>query len=149
MSVYSNYLSPYTEEGLLQDVDQTKPSKVYAQLSIAYNQGSIGVQNNTRLFVPYYEQQDPDEFDYQLLYEIYSNKYLQELIHWFNSKIIPEFTTMSYQTISVRIRIFVYKLNKLVDDEKVSKETAIKLHLNLVETLESEYSELINESLPF
>ena len=149
MSVYSNYLSPYTEEGLLQDVDQTKPSKVYAQLSIAYNQGSIGVQNNTRLFVPYYEQQDPDEFDYQLLYEIYSNKYLQELIHCFNSKIIPEFTTMSYQTISVRIRIFVSKLNKLVDDEKVSKETAIKLHLNLVETLESEYSELINESLPF
>lgn len=149
MSVFSNYLSPYINEGLLQDVDQTKPSNVYAQLSIAYNQGSVGVQNTTKLFVPYYEGQDPDEFDEQLLYEIWSCKELQELIRWFNSKILPEFTTMSYQTIQVRERIFISKLNKLVDAGTISKETGIKLHLNLVDTIKEEHDALINEELPF
>lgn len=149
MSVFSNYLRPYIEDGLLQDVDQTKPSNVYTQLSIAYNQGSIGVQNTTKLFVPYYEGQDPDEFDEQLLYEIWSCKKLQELIKWFNSKILPEFTTMSYQTIQVRERIFISKLNRLVDTGIISKETGIKLHLNLVDTIKSEHNSLINENLPF
>ena len=149
MSVFSNYLSPYIEKGLLQDVDQTKPSNVYAQLSIAYNQGSVGVINTTRLFVPYYEEQDPDEFDEQLLYEIWSHKELQELIRWFNSKIIPNFGDLSYQTIQVRERIFISKLNKLVDDGIISKETGIKLHLNLVDTLERECFDYINEDLPF
>ena len=78
MSVFSNYLRPYIEKGLLQDVDQTKPSNVYAQLSIAYNQGSVGVINTTRLFVPYYEEQDPDNFDEQLLYDIWSNNHLHQ-----------------------------------------------------------------------
>lgn len=149
MSVFSNYLNPYIKEGLLQDVDQTKPSNVYAQLSIAYNQGSVGVQNTTKLFVPYYEGQDPDEFDEQLLYEIWSCKELQELIKWFNSKILPEFATMSYQTIQVRERIFISKLNKLVDAGTISKETGIKLHLNLVDTIKEEHDALINEELPF
>ena len=149
MSVFSNYLSPYIDAGILQDVDQTKPSNVYAQLSIAYNQGSVGVQNTTRWFVPYYEGQDPDDFDDQLLYNIWSNNYLQELIKWFNSKVIPEFTDISYQTINVRVRIFVSKLNKLVNDGLVDKETAIRLHLNLVDTIQEEHSALINEDLPF
>lgn len=142
-------MSPYIKEGLLQDVDQTKPSNVYAQLSIAYNQGSVGVQNTTKLFVPYYEGQDPDEFDEQLLYEIWSCKELQELIKWFNSKVLPEFASMSYQTIQVRERIFISKLNKLVDAGTISKETGIKLHLNLVDTIKEEYNALINEDLPF
>ena len=149
MSVFSNYLSPYIEKGVLQDVDQTKPSNVYTQLSIAYNQGSVGVKNTTRWFVPYYEGQDLDDFDEQLLYDIWSNSHLQELIQWFNSKIIPEFTTMSYQTINVRLRIFCSKLNKLVDDGLVCKETAIKIHLNLVDTIQEEHTALINEELPF
>ena len=147
MSVFSNFLDPYIEEGLLQDAGQ-KPSEIWHGLSIAYNQGSEGVKNTTRLFVPYYEQDD-DDFDYQLLYNIWDNKYLQELIQWFNSKVIPEFTTMSYQTISVRIRIFCSKLNKLVDENLVDKDDAIKIHLNLVDTIREEYNLLINEDLPF
>lgn len=149
MSVFSNYLSPYVEAGILQDVDQTKPSNVYAQLSIAYNQGSVGVQNTTRLFVPHYDEQDLDEYDEQLLYTIWSNKHLQDLIQWFNSKVIPEFTNISYQTINVRVRIFVSKLNKLVNDGLVDKETAIRLHLNLVDTIQEEHNALVNEDLPF
>jgi hypothetical protein len=146
-SVFSNYLEPFIEEGLLQDVGN-KPSGIYELLRIAYNQGASGVINTTRLFVPYYEQ-DSDEYDYNLLYYIWSNKPLQELITWFNSKVIPEFAEMSYQTINVRIRIFVSKLNILVDKGLVEKEEAIKIHLNLVDTIENERSLLINEQLPF
>ena len=146
-SVFSNYLSPYVEEGLLQDAGT--PSKIYSEMTIAYNQGSIGVQNSTRWFVPYYEEQDPDDYDYDLLYYIWSNKYLQELIQWFNSKIIPEFVTMSPTTMNVRIRIFCSKLNALVDQDLVDKEMAIRLHLNLVDTIRAEKDILLDEELPF
>lgn len=146
-SVFSNYLSPYVEAGLLRDAGT--PHEIYTEMAIAYNQGSIGVQNTTRLFVPYYEGQDSDDFDYQLLYYIYSNKYLQELIRWFNSKTIPEFITMSYQTINVRIRIFCSKLNALVEKELVDRDMAIRIHLNLVDTIRMEKDILLDEELPF
>lgn len=118
-------------------------------MAIAYNQGSIGVQNATRWFVPYYEGQDPDDFDYSLLYYIYSNKYLQELIRWFNSKTIPEFVTMSPTTMNVRIRIFCSKLNTLVENGIVDKEMAIRIHLNLVDTIRAEKNLILDEDLPF
>ena len=148
-SLFSNYLNPYIDEGLLQDLDQSKPSNVYELLRIAYNQGASGVIHTTKFFVPYYDGQDPDDYDYDLLYYIYSNKYLQDLIEWFNSKIIPEFVDMTYQTISVRIRIFTSKLNKLVENGCVDKEMAIRMHLNMTETLEKEKILVINEDLPF
>lgn len=147
ISVFSNYLDPLIEEGLLQDVGN-KPSAIYGQLSIAYNQGSPGVANSTRWFVPYYEQ-DPDDYDYDLLYYIWSNKHLQELIAWFNSRVLPGFADMSYQTVAVRVRIFSSKLNTLVNNGLVDKEKAIKIHLNLVNTLGDEKILLINEDLPF
>ena len=146
-SVFSNYLSPYIESGLLQDAGTTK--EIYSEMAIAYNQGSIGVQNATRWFVPYYEGQDPDDFDYSLLYYIYSNKYLQELIRWFNSKTIPEFVTMSPTTMNVRIRIFCSKLNTLVENGIVDKEMAIRIHLNLVDTIRAEKNLILDEDLPF
>ena len=145
ISVLSNYLDPLINAGLLQDAGN-KPSAIYEQLSIAYNQGSPGVQNCTRWYVPYYEQ-DSDNFD--LLYYIWSNKDLFDLIRWLNNKLIPEFATMSYQTIAVRTRIFTSKLNKLVDNNIVDKEMAIRIHLNLVETLEKEKYLIVNEELPF
>ena len=149
VSLFSNFLKPFIEEGLLQDLDQRKPSNVYELLRIAYNQGASGVIHTTKFFVPYYDGQDPDEYDYDLLYYIYSNKYLQELIEWFNSKIIPEFVGMSYQTISVRMRIFTSKLKTLVEKELVDKEMAIRMHLNMTENLQKENYLLINEELPF
>jgi hypothetical protein len=149
ISLFSNYLRPFIDEGLLQDLDQSKPSNVYELLRIAYNQGASGVIHTTKFFVPYYDGQDPDDYDYDLLYYIYSNKHLQELINWFNSKIIPEFIGMSYQTISVRMRIFTSKLNTLVEKGDVDKEMAIRMHLNMTETLQNEKFLLINEDLPF
>ena len=149
ISLFSNYLQPFIDEGLLQDLDQSKPSNVYELLRIAYSQGASGVIHTTKFFVPYYDGQDPDDYDYDLLYYIYSNKYLQDLIEWFNSKIIPEFAKMSYQTISVRIRILTSKLNTLVEQGYVDKEMAIRIHLNVTETLREENVLLINEELPF
>ena len=146
-SVFSNYLSPYIESGLLQDAGT--PHEIYTEMAISYNQGSIGVQNCTRWFVPYYEEQDPDDYDYALLYYIHSNKYLQELIRWFNSKTIPEFVTMSPTTMNVRIRIFCSKLNTLVEKGDVDKEMAIRIHLNLVDTIRMEKDIIIDEELPF
>ena len=149
ISLFSNYLRPFIDEGLLQDLDQRKPSNVYELLRIAYNQGASGVIHTTKFFVPYYDGQDPDDYDYDLLYYIYSNKYLQDLIEWFNSKVIPEFVDMTYLTISVRLRIFTSKLNKLVENGCVDKEMAIRMHLNMTETLEKEKILVINEDLPF
>jgi len=148
-SLFSHYLEPFIDKGLLQDLDQSKPSNVYELLRIAYNQGASGVIHTTKFFVPYYDSQDPDDYDYDLLYYIYSNKYLQDLIEWFNSKIIPEFVDITYQTISVRMRIFTSKLNKLVENGCVDKEMAIRIHLNMTETLQNEKFLLINEDLPF
>ena len=131
-SLFSNYLEPFVEEGLLQDLDQSKPSNVYEMLRIAYNQGATQILNSTRLFVPYYDGQDPDDYDYDLLYYIYSNEHLQELIQWFNYKVLPEFATLSYQTLSVRLRIFTSELNTLVN--KV--DTQVSLNLDNVEEMQ-------------
>lgn len=149
VSVFSTYLNPFIEDGLLQDLDQSKLSNVYELMRIAYNQGAIGVINTTRFFVPYYDGQDPDDYDYDLLHYIWSNKYLQELLGWFNQKTLPEFATLSYQTIEVRIRIFCSKLNSLVNKGLVDKEMAIRIHLNLTETIRNEHNLIINENLPF
>ena len=148
-SVLSNYLKPYIEEGLLPEVDQTKASEVYDQLSIAYNQGSEGVMRTTRFFVPFYEEQDPDEFDYELLDVIWSNQKLQDIITWFNSKIIPEMRSISYRTIDVRVRIAINKIFKLVDEGELDRKSAIKLHMNLAATIRNEVFMLVNEDLPF
>ena len=148
-SLFSNYLEPFVEKGLLQDLDQSKPSNVYEMLRIAYNQGATQILNSTRLFVPYYDGQDPDDYDYDLLYYIYSNEHVQELIHWFNYKVLPEFATLSYQTLSVRLRIFTSELNTLVNKGYVDKDMAIRIHLNLTENVQNEHNLLINEELPF
>lgn len=149
ITVFSNYLSPYIEQGLLPEVDQTKASEVYDQLSIAYNQGSEGVIHTTRLFVPFYEEQDPDEFDYDLYNVIQSNEDLLAIVTWFNSKIIPEMRQLSYRTVDVRMRIAISKIFKLVEEGKLDKRDAIKLHMNLAETIRNEVFCLVNEDLPF
>lgn len=148
-SVLSNYLKPYIDEGLLSDVDKEKPSEIYDRMSIAYNQGSEGVKNTTRFFIPFYEDQDPDEFDYDLLYVVWSNQKLQDIITWFNSKIIPEMLSLSYRTVDVRMRIAISKIFKLVEEGELDKRDAIKLHMNLAETMRNEVFCLVNEDLPF
>lgn len=151
-SVFSNFLDPFIEAGLLRDVDQTRISALYEELRIAYNQGADGIRNTTRLFVPYYEGQDPDEFDDDLYYKLRSNEQLYDLVKWFNSKFIPEYPNMKLTTIHVRVQIFMTKLQKLIDEGIVENETAVKLYLNLVNTLQNEEQAMFQEQandLPF
>ena len=151
-SVFSNFLDPFVEAGLLRDVDQTRISALYEELRIAYNQGADGIRNTTRLFVPYYEWQDPDEFDDDLYYKLRSNEQLYDLVKWFNSKFIPEYPNMKLATIHVRVQIFKAKLQKLIDEGIVENETAVKLYLNLVDTLQNEEQAMFQEQandLPF
>lgn len=149
ITVFSNYLMPYIEMGLLPEVDQTKPSDVYNQLSIAYNQGSEGVKHTFRLFVLSCNQEDED-FDYDLLYEIWRNNWLQEyVIDWLNKKIFEEKATFNGPRCLVLQRIALSRLNKLVDEGHLDKDYAIKLGLNLIDNLENERNVCINEDLPF
>ena len=148
-TVFSNYLMPYIEKGLLPEVDQTKPSDVYNQLSIAYNQGSEGVKHTSRLCVLSCNQEDED-FDYDLLYEIWRNNWLQEyVIDWLNKKIFEEKATFNGPRCLVLQRIALSRLNKLVDEGHLDKDYAIKLGLNLIDNLENERNVCINENLPF
>jgi hypothetical protein len=151
ISVFSNFIDPFINAGLLRDVDQTKISALYEELRIAYNQGAEGIRNTTRLFVPYYEQ-DPDKFDDDLYYKLRSNEQLFDLVKWFNSKFIPEFPNMKRATIRVRVKIFRSKLQKLINEGIVSTDIAVKLYLNLVESLENEercYFQNEVDDLPF
>lgn len=142
-SVFSNYLNPFINEGLLQDLDQSKPSNVYELLRIAYNQGAC--HHTTKFFVPDSEGYKADE----LLYEIWRNPELQEIIDYFNSKIIPEFSTLDYRAKWVRFRITTSKMEALVEKSSLRKDYFIILADNLARTLWNEQSLLIDEDLPF
>lgn len=144
-SVFSNYLNPFIDEGLLQDTDQSRFENVYELLRIAYNQGASGVIHTTKFFVPDGEDYKADE----LLYEIWRNKDLQDIVDWFNSKIIPEFLDIDYRTKCVRLRIALSKMEKLMRAGKLRKDYFIMLSDNLARTLHDEHFSLINEDLPF
>lgn len=150
-SVFSNYLDPYIEAGLLQDVDQTKIGTIYEELRIAYNQGAGGISSSTRLFVPF-DEEHPDDFDDDLYYKVRSNRELYDLIQWFNLKFILEYPYMRYTTIRVRVNIFKSKLQKLIDKEVVDNEVAVKVYLNLIDSLRNEDEVMFSEQtedLPF
>jgi len=144
-SVFSNYLNPFIDEGLLQDTDQSRFENVYELLRIAYNQGASGVIHTTKFFVPDGEDYKADE----LLYEIWRNKDLQDIVDWFNYKIIPEFLDIDYTTKCVRLRIALSKMEKLMRAGKLRKDYFIMLSDNLARTLQNEHFSLINEDLPF
>lgn len=139
-SIFSNYLSPYCETGLLPEVDQSKPSEIYAQLRIAYNQGSVGVLNTTRMIAPFTDSEDDD-----VLYELWRNKEFQEWLQWVNTHITFLIGQASYQTLGVRLRIAINKLDKLDLPWKVG----MKVHCYLCNNTWNEQRLIINEDLPF
>jgi hypothetical protein len=139
-SIFSNYLSPYREAGLLPEVDQSKPSEIYAQLRIAYNQGSVGVLNTTRMIAPFTDSEDDD-----VLYELWRNKEFQEWLQWVNKNITFKIGEASYQTLGVKLRIAVNKLDKLDLPWKVG----MKVHYYLCQNTWNEQRLVINEDLPF
>jgi len=139
-SVFTNYLSPYYDKGLLPEVDQSKPREIYAQLRIAYNQGSVGVANTTRMIAPFTDSEDDD-----VIHELWRNKEFQQWLQWVNKKLTLQIGKVSYQTLGVRLRIAINMLDKL----DLPWRVAMKVHYYLCNNTWNEHSLVINEDLPF
>ena len=143
-SVFTNYLSPYYEEGLLPEVDQNKPSEIYEQLRIAYNQGAEAILNTLRMFVP----RNEDEDFYEVYYAV-QNPLAKYWLRWVNRKITLQIGVENYQTLGVRLRIATSMLNGLVSKGIIPVRTAAMMHINLCENVWSENNLVVNEDLPF
>lgn len=140
-SVFSNYLDAIgVEIGA-----NTKPSQVYDQLRIAYNQGVEGIINCERIFVP----QNGDEVDYDILYEIWQNERLHDILVWVNKKIILHLGIADYRTIGVRVRIAVAMLNKIVYEGHLSEKIADRIYGHFISSLNREISAINTQDLPF
>lgn len=134
-SVFSDY-----EPIMANCTQETKPSEIYNQLRIAYNQGVKGILDCTRIFIPYYEQEECD-----ILYEIWRNPALRAIVRWINQKIVLELGVAKYQTINVRLRIATGMINNL----NLSKNLAINIHSHLVKNIQREMGLINTEDLPF
>jgi hypothetical protein len=147
ISVYSHYLDPlYGETDAFE-----KPSTTICRLRNAYNQGVEGILQNARIFAL-----NDGEIDDEILYEIWRNEYLRNILIWVNKKLVIQLDIMlggrtrkDYRTIGVLMRIATGMLNKLVNEGKLSKKLSMKIHHNFVTTINGEISAINTEDLPF
>lgn len=140
-SVFSNYLDAIG----VKNGPNVKPSEIYNQLRIAYNQGVKGIIECERIFVP----QNGDEIDYDILYEIWRNERLHGILTWVNEKIVLMLGLADYRTIGVRMRIATAMLNKIVYEGYLSEKIADRIHYNFVSSLNDEISAINTQDLPF
>lgn len=138
-SIFSDYLEPLG----VKNCKETKPSEVYNQLRIAYNQGAKGIVENARIL----SLGTADESD--ILYEIWRNPRLHDILVWINKKIILELGQLDYRAIDVRIRIATNMLNKLENEGYISKNFNIDVHDRFIMNVERERSAINTEDLPF
>lgn len=138
-SIFSKYLTPI---GV--DDENQKPSVIYDHLRIAYNQGVRGIVENTKVF-----SLCDNEVDDEILYEIWRNEDLHNILVWVNKKIVLLLGLADYRTIGVRMRIATGLLNKLVYDGRLSAKLNSRIHRNFVTTINGELSEINTEDLPF
>lgn len=138
-SIFSKYLTPI---GV--DDENQKPSVIYNHLRIAYNQGVKGIVENTKVF-----SLCDNEVDDEILYEIWRNDDLHNILVWVNKKIVLLLGLADYRTIGVRMRIATGLLNKLVYDGRLSAKLNSRIHRNFVTTINGELSEINTEDLPF
>jgi hypothetical protein len=140
ISVYSHYLDPlYGETDAFE-----KPSTTICRLRNAYNQGVEGILHNARIFAL-----NDGEIDDEILYEVWRNEYLHDILMWINKKIVILLDIADYRTIGVRMRIAIGRLNKLVYEGKLSEKLSMKIHHNFVTTINGEISAINTEDLPF
>lgn len=137
ISIFSNYLDPLKGTNAQEFL---KPSDVYNQLRIAYNQGAKGILDNIRII-----SVGNDDDDYDIICESFHNPEFRKWINWVNRKITLELGKEDYRTIDVRIRIATGMFNKL----NLPKKIAFKVHFNLTDNLKREMSAINTEDLPF
>ena len=141
ISVFSNYLEPLREACLICLTEDPKPSEIYDWLRIAYNQGSIGIANTTRLIAPITE----DEDNYDIIEEVWRNEDLQKWLRWVNKNITLQIGLVSYQTLGVLVRIATSNLNKIEIPQRIS----LKIHYYLCNNTMNEHRMIVNQDLPF
>lgn len=141
ISVFSDYLEPLREAGLICLTDDPKPSEIYDQLRIAYNQGSIGVENTTRMIAPISD----DEDNYDIIYEVWANEELQEWLRWVNKNITLQLGVANYKTLGVLLRNATSRLDKM----DLPFRIGCKIHYYLCNNTWNEHHNLVNQDLPF
>ena len=111
ISVYSHYLEP-----LGVDCTNKKPSEIYDSLRNAYNQGVTTILDNTRVFV-----MNDDEVNDEVLYEIWRNDSLRDLLRWVNKKIV--LTLQNGSTIDISVGDLVSGLQtEITVDNKLASD---------------------------
>lgn len=144
-SVFSNYLEPLIEANIVR-TKPTKPSEVYNQLRIAYNQGVKGILDNTVLLV---SNSYEDEIEYDIIYETWQNNELLNIVHWINKNITLQLGIDDYRTIDVKLRIATGMIDKLVKTSKLNQKIALNIYSNFAFNVKNELSLINTEDLPF
>lgn len=139
-NVFSDYLEPLG----VTICEETKPSEVYNQLRIAYNQGVEGILESTRLVTSGREDED-----YKIINAVWSNKELHNIIRWINRKITLIMGIADYRTIDVRMRIAVNMMDKLVSSGDIDKRLNLIMFGNLISNVRQELGMINTEDLPF
>ena len=139
-SVFSNYLEPLG----VTICEETKPSEIYNQLRIAYNQGVKGILESTRLVTSGREDED-----YEIINAVWSNEDLHKIIQWINRNITLIIGIADYRTIDVRMRIATNMMDKLVDNGSLSSTLSVVMFGNLISNVRQELGIINTEDLPF
>lgn len=139
-NVFSDYLEPLG----VTICEETKPSEIYNQLRIAYNQGVEGILESTRLVTSGREDED-----YKIINAVWSNKELHNIIRWINRKITLIMGIADYRTIDVRMRIAVNMMDKLVLSGNIDKRLNLIMFGNLISNVRQELGLINTEDLPF
>lgn len=139
-SVFSNYLEPLG----VTICEETKPSEIYNQLRIAYNQGVKGILESTRLVTSGREDED-----YEIINAVWSNEDLHKIIRWINREITLIIGIADYRTIDVRMRIATNMMDKLVDNGSLSSTLSVVMFGNLISNVRQELGIINTEDLPF
>jgi len=142
-NVFSNYLEPLVKANIIELTEQSKPSEVFNQLRIAYNQGVTGIEECIRLFVPNAEDED-DIVDY-----IMSNEALHPIIKRTNTRVLLNIGVLSPTTLYVNVRIINSMMEVLLRKGKLKKDVFILLSSNLMKNVQKLESEIAVEDLPF
>ena len=141
ISVFSNYLEPLREAGLICLTDDPKSSEIYNQMRIAYNQGVEGIIDTTRMIAPISD----DEDNYDIIDEVWSNKELQDWLRWVNKNITLQLGIANYKTLGVLLRNATSRLDKM----DLPFRIGCKIHYYLCNNTWNEHNNLVNQDLPF
>ena len=95
-----------------------------------------------------------NKYDYTLFFAEDEPRWLmkpeaEHVLIWINNKILYQLLDMDYITMGVRLRIATNMLNKLTQQNIISKDVSILYHDRFIERIKGIYSVAMTEDLPF